>query len=103
MWIGLLWAGLRVAMWITHVGGKFRHGLLRKSLIRGDLGKQFGPKFRKEQCSFFRGCRVLLAKISRNPIFQFWVPLDDASHALLHSGTQRKHKDFHLMRHQMPS
>ena len=30
MWIGVLWAGLRVAMWITHVGGKFRHGLLEK-------------------------------------------------------------------------
>ena len=35
MWIGVLWAGLRVAMWITHVGGKFRHGLLEKSLIFG--------------------------------------------------------------------
>ena len=33
MWIGVLWAGLRVAMWISHVGGKFRHGLLEKSLI----------------------------------------------------------------------
>ena len=33
MWIGVLWAGLRVAMWITHVGGKLRHGLLEKSLI----------------------------------------------------------------------
>ena len=32
MWIGVLWAGLRVAMWITHVGGKFHHGLLEKSL-----------------------------------------------------------------------
>ena len=32
MWIGVLWAGLRVSMWITHVGGKFRHGLLEKSL-----------------------------------------------------------------------
>ena len=32
MWIGVLWAGLRVAMWITHVGGKCRHGLLEKSL-----------------------------------------------------------------------
>ena len=32
MRIGVLWAGLRVAMWITHVGGKFRHGLLEKSL-----------------------------------------------------------------------
>ena len=33
MWIGVLWAGLRVARWIIHVGGKFRHGLLEKSLI----------------------------------------------------------------------
>ena len=33
MWIGVLWAGLRVAMWITHVGGRFRHGLLEKSRI----------------------------------------------------------------------
>ena len=32
MWMGVLWAGLRVAMWIAHVGGKFRHGLLEKSL-----------------------------------------------------------------------
>ena len=32
MWIGVLWAGLRVATWITHVGGKYRHGLLEKSL-----------------------------------------------------------------------
>ena len=32
MWIGVLWAGLRVAMWIAHVGGKHRHGLLEKSL-----------------------------------------------------------------------
>ena len=33
MWIGVLWAGLRVAMWIAHVGGKYRHGLLETSLI----------------------------------------------------------------------
>ena len=32
MWIGVLWASLRVAMWITHVQGKFRHGLLEESL-----------------------------------------------------------------------
>ena len=32
MWIGVLWAGLWVAMWITPVEGKFRHGLLEKSL-----------------------------------------------------------------------
>ena len=25
-------AGLQVAMWVTHVGGQFRHGLLAKSL-----------------------------------------------------------------------
>ena len=30
MWIGVLRAGVRVAMWITHVGGKFRYGLLEK-------------------------------------------------------------------------
>ena len=29
MWIGVLWAGLRVA----HVRGKFRQGLLERSLI----------------------------------------------------------------------
>ena len=29
----MLWAGLRVAMCIAHVGGKFRHGLLEKSAI----------------------------------------------------------------------
>ena len=28
----MLWAGLQAAMWITHVGGTFRHGLLEKSL-----------------------------------------------------------------------
>ena len=33
MWISVLWAGLRVAMWITHVGGKYHHGLLEKSEI----------------------------------------------------------------------
>ena len=52
MWIGVLWAGLRVATWITHVGGKFRHGLLEKSVIQGAfrvffpmpfLGMPFGP------------------------------------------------------------
>ena len=37
MWIGVLWAGLRVAMWITHVGAKFRHGLLEKSPIWGKI------------------------------------------------------------------
>ena len=34
MWIGVLWTGLRVAMWIAHVGGKHRHGLLEKSFIK---------------------------------------------------------------------
>ena len=38
MWIGVLWAGLRVAMWITHVGDKFRHALLEKS-PKDDLKK----------------------------------------------------------------
>ena len=35
MWVGVLWTGLRVAMWIAHVGGKYRHGLLEKSLMFG--------------------------------------------------------------------
>ena len=41
MWIGVLWAGLRVAMWITHVGSKCRHGLLEKSLKQGTFGFVF--------------------------------------------------------------
>ena len=41
MWIGVLWAGLRVAMWITHAGGKFRHGLLEKSLKYFDACNDF--------------------------------------------------------------
>ena len=32
--------------------------------------------------------------ILRGPIFLFGVPPDDAPNALLHSGTQRNHKDF---------
>ena len=46
MWIGVLWAGLRVAMWITHVGGKFRHGLLEKSLTSVKMQEMphFGPQ-----------------------------------------------------------
>ena len=35
MWIGVLWAGLQVAMWITHARGKFRRGLLERSLKKG--------------------------------------------------------------------
>ena len=38
MWIGVLWAGLRVPMWIAHVGGKFRHGLLEKLLTAIKFG-----------------------------------------------------------------
>ena len=53
MWIGVLWAGLRVAMWITHLGGKFRHGLLEKSLkIGGGMPTILGVNFGRE---FFRG------------------------------------------------
>ena len=58
MWIGVLWAGLRVAMWIAHVGGKFRHGLLEKSLTNPGFrnlrflgeGRFQGPK---HGCDFF--------------------------------------------------
>ena len=41
MWIGVLWAGLWVAMWITHVGGKFCHGLLEKSLKKTPKDKWY--------------------------------------------------------------
>ena len=46
MGIGALWAGLRVAMWITHVGGKFRHGLLEKS-----LRKSLAASFLRKECA----------------------------------------------------
>ena len=42
MWIGVLWGGVRAAMWITHVGGRFRHGLPEKSLIRRTF-RTIGP------------------------------------------------------------
>ena len=42
MWIAVLWAGLRVAMWIAHVGGIFRHGLLEKSLTKS-VSQNWGP------------------------------------------------------------
>ena len=41
MWISVLWAVLQVAIWITHVGGKFRHGLLEKSLAK--VANPFSP------------------------------------------------------------
>ena len=46
-----LWAGLRVAMWITHVGGKVRHGLLKKSLTYcfHVLGKPSGANKAREE------------------------------------------------------
>ena len=33
MWIGVLWAALRVAMWVTHVGGEFRHALSSRKKV----------------------------------------------------------------------
>ena len=55
MWIGVLWASLRAATWITHVGGKFRHGLLEKSLMWGKLMR--AQEGRKLVCSrFHRFC-----------------------------------------------
>ena len=44
MWIGVLWAGLWVDIWITHVRGKFRHGLLEKSLNFANLSVRDLPK-----------------------------------------------------------
>ena len=50
MWIGVLWAGLRVAMWIIHVGGKCCHGLLEKT---------------EKQNSIRKGCARRIAIISQ--------------------------------------
>ena len=60
MWIGVLWAGLRVAMWITHVGGKFRHGLLEKSLNISGPAETYilrgaRPTIRKSKRALARG------------------------------------------------
>ena len=54
MWIGVLWAGLRVAMWIAHVHCKFRHGLLEKALILG-TEKYLPPPPREQEKKIFRG------------------------------------------------
>ena len=43
VWIGVLWVGLPVAMWITHMGGKFRYGLLEKPLISGNAEGSRNP------------------------------------------------------------
>ena len=51
MWISVLWGGLRVAMWITHVGGKFRHGLLEKSLKHLD---KLWPRMRQNKSGHVR-------------------------------------------------
>ena len=50
MWIGVLRAGVREAMWINHVRGKFRHGRLEKPLInaaRRSEGRKWGVQIRR--------------------------------------------------------
>ena len=44
--------GLRVTMWITQVAGKFRHGLLEKSLV---LARAEGNELNQSQDSEFCG------------------------------------------------
>ena len=63
MRIGVLWAGLRVAMWITHVGGKFGHGLLAKSLKKVTCDPQ-GPKGSKASR---RATKVISRSQTREP------------------------------------
>ena len=69
MWIGVLWAGLRVAMWINHMGGKFRHGLLEKvtdsetfqkpSGVRGSVaGNELGNDKRPESRGFKKSAEI---------------------------------------------
>ena len=71
MWIGVLWAGLRVALWIAHVGGKYRHGLLEKSL------KKNAPLARFQVPFFWAILTVKLAKCRRQtglmPVFPFFL------------------------------
>ena len=58
-----LWAGLRVAMSITHVGRKFRHGLVEKSLIERSLD---GPN-RQSPIASVQRTRLTLAGHSAGP------------------------------------
>ena len=70
MWIAVLWAGLRVAMWITHAVGKFRHGLLDRSLKKGharEKGKnQISPWENAFQDTIFFRSHAAPGKISKN-------------------------------------
>ena len=62
MWIGVLWAGPRVAMWITHVGGKFfRHGLLEKSL-------KYSPKISHQIFTTFFTMQFMISKEICHPV-----------------------------------
>ena len=54
MWIGVLWTGLRVAMWIAHVGGNYRrHGLLEKSLNQASAQRCQGAVSYHTRCMEF--------------------------------------------------
>ena len=66
MWIGALWAGQRVAMWIAHLRDKFRHGLLEKSLILAFRLSLFS-------LAFFLPCPRILAVPQREKPFFFRV------------------------------
>ena len=56
MWIGVLWAGLRVTMWITYVGIKFRHGLLARKVTSNSLEIKTGWR-RNRTGTGNRNCR----------------------------------------------
>ena len=73
----MLWAGLRVAMWIAHVGGgKFHHGLLEESLRFSSqrTSRILGPHF------FFLSRDVVgsgkkIAAAAAERIARFWCTL----------------------------
>ena len=48
MWIGVLWAGLRVAMWITHVGGQISPWPARK--VTENIGFALPQQNRGKKC-----------------------------------------------------
>ena len=70
----MLWAGLRVAMWISHVDGKFRHGLLEKSLkiVGIDGGNRWGESKKTNKHQEFGRTPPLLDRKPSRGDFSRW-------------------------------
>ena len=57
----VLWAGLRVSMWIAHMGGKFRYGLLKKSLKSQQCSNSIGAS-----CAQLNGLNSKRSRIAKD-------------------------------------